>query len=252
MPSVKSSTVAAGRGVDPPAGQGGAGLGRGGLAEQEAHHAAVAGAEREPPAGGQVEALRVAAELAEHRGEAGAAQPFLEHPERLLRPPGPDDDEAGRVEAELVEAGTVGLAALPRRRLLEDEEDRPVVEIGEAGEERRGEAARGGDIAGLGGPDLMERVPPEAAAERPVEVGDAERKHRPAPARREELPRRGRMGGSAGERSRPFSEAGYSGRPRLRPALDLGDAAGELGKPIPRHENACAHGLRTCWLRICS
>jgi hypothetical protein len=29
----------------------------------------------------------------------------------------------------------------------------------------------------------------------------------------------------------------------IRPALDLGDAAGELGKRIPRHENACAHGL---------
>ena len=241
-----------GTGRDPPAGQGGAGLGRGGLAEQEAHHAAVAGAEREPPAGGQVEALRVAAELAEHRGEAGAAEPFLEHPERLLRPPGPDDDEAARVEAELVEAGAIGLAALPRRRLLEDEEDRPVVETGEAGEQRRGEAARGGDIARLRGPDLVERVPPEAAAERPVEVGDAEGKHRPAPARREELPRRGRVGGSAGERSCPFGKGGIPGGRSVWPALDLGNAAGELGKPLPRHENACAHGLRTCWLRICS
>jgi hypothetical protein len=87
----------------------------------------------------------------------------------------------------------------------------------------------------------VERIPPKAAAERPVEFGYAKRQHRPALARREELPRRDRVGlGAEGRRA--------GGRVlrailRPRPALDLGNAAGELGKSLSRHESACAHGL---------
>ena len=75
----------------------------------------------------------MAAELAKDGGEARAAEPFLEHPERLPRPPCGDDDEAGRIESQLVEAGPVRQAALSRRLLLDDEKDRPVVKAGKAG-----------------------------------------------------------------------------------------------------------------------
>ena len=157
----------------------------------------------------------MAAELASDGGKADAAEPFLEHPERLLRPPGHDDDEAGRIEAELVKAGAVRLTALPRRFFLDDEEDRPVVETGEAGEQRRGEAARGRGSRASSAARIswsaFRRSPPE---KQPVDLGDAEREHRPAPARREELPRRSRVGLRTGRRS----DGGYA-NPRHPPAV---------------------------------
>src|SRR5262245_47256786 len=69
-----------------PAGECGARLRRAGLAEKEAHDAALAGAEREASACGQVELLRRAADLGDRRGQPAAAQPLLEDPERLSRP----------------------------------------------------------------------------------------------------------------------------------------------------------------------
>ena len=252
MPSVKSSTVAAGRGVDPPAGQGGAGLG------------AAAWRRRRPitPLSRARSASRRLAVRSRVFGwprssQRTAARPAQRSPSSNTQSVScgrrvGDDDEAGRIEPELIEAGAVRQAALPRRLLLDDEEDRPVVEAGEAGEQRGGEAARSGGVARLRGPDLVERIPPEAAGQ----AGGRRRRcregapPRPGAARGAAAPE---QGGPERRRSAPaHSQAGYSGRPKSWPALDFGDAAGEPGKRLPRHENACAHGLRTCWLRICS
>ena len=131
---------------DPPAGRGGARLGRAGLAEEEAHHPAFAGAERKPPAGGEVERPRVAA-----NSQSTAASPAQRSPSSNTQSASSGRRVAtttsrGRVEAELAEAGAVGTPALPGRGLLEDEQDRPLVARGEAGEQRHGEAGRGGDL----------------------------------------------------------------------------------------------------------
>ena len=121
-------------GCDQPAGGGRARLGGAGLAEKQAHDAAVAGAEREAATRRQVEFTRVAAKLGEHGGKAGAAQPFLEDPERFPRPAGGDDHQTGRIETEMIEARTVREAALAGDRCLDDPEDRATVADGEPGE----------------------------------------------------------------------------------------------------------------------
>ena len=70
--------------LDQPAGGSGPRLGPGGLAQKQPHDPAVAGPERQPPAGSEVEGVGMAAQLGEHGGKAGAAKPLLEHPQNLL------------------------------------------------------------------------------------------------------------------------------------------------------------------------
>ena len=227
---------------DAPAGLGGTGLGRRGLAEQEAGYPALPGAEGETPAGGEVEHLRVAAQLAEHGGEPGTAESFLEHPQRLLRAPGLDHQEPWRSEAELAEAGAMGIAAFAERRLLGDEEDRAVIPAGESGEQGRGEAEGGGGLAGGSRPDLVQGIPAEPAAEHPVGCRHPEGQHRLAPLRQEAGAGRG------GVRRRPAREdrlGAVGERWKARSTLDLGDTAGQPDNSFPRHESASAHGFET-------
>jgi len=228
------------RGCRPPAGPGGAGLGGGGLAEQEARHSALPGAKRQAAAGGEIERPGVPAQLAEDGGKSRTAEALLEDPERFFRPAGLDHHEPGGGQSELVEAGSMGMPALPEGGFLGDAEDRPVVAEGEAREQGRGEAEGGRRLAGGLRPDLVKGVPPEPAAESPVGRGHSERQEPPVPIRRKE--------GTGGGKGRPGAGgrglASVFGRGRkARPAFYLGDAAGKPDKGFPRHESASAHGL---------
>jgi hypothetical protein len=196
-----------------PAGGGGARLGRAGLAQKQTHHPAVAGAERQTPARGQVELARMAPHFSEHGADPAAAERLLEDPERLARASGPDDDEPPRIDAEAVETRSVGMSCFAERIGLGDEQEGAMIGLGEPGEERDGEAGGGTRIARCPAADLVERVAAEPAGEHPIETGDAERQGR--------LP----------------------SRQNGRIAFDPGDFPPQSGKPLPCHENAGAHGF---------
>src|SRR4029079_17189958 len=116
---------------DQPAGQCRPRLRRPGMTEKEAHDAALACPQSQPAAGGEVEFLRRATDLGDCRGKASAAQPLLENPERLSRPADPDDDQLSRIEAETIEADTIGKARLANAGCFDHPEDRPAVLSGE-------------------------------------------------------------------------------------------------------------------------
>ena len=148
-------------GDDRPAGDGDAGGGRAQAVrvQDETGDAAGLGGQLEATGSGHVEGV----ELDDCRRQGRAAQSLLQGPQAVGGPPGSDDDEAGRVEAEGGEAGgikiEIGLAP----------EDRPV----------------GGQTAGQGGAEaergavihsprhLMQAAAGKAAAEMPVERREA-------------------------------------------------------------------------------
>lgn len=212
-----------------PTGEGGAGSGRAGLAEKEAHHAALARPQGQAAAGGEVELPRIPADFRESRGEAAAAEPFLEGPERLAGTADPDEDQAGRIEAEGKQAGTIGKAALARRRGLQNPENRPF--FGDEGEEGGGKAGGRADIREAA-PDFMQGVAAETPAQSLVEGGDSEG--------HESVPPWLERGGLFWQ---PPGIADFSVE------IDAGEAAFDLGDPAPQpgnvlscHGSAPAHG----------
>lgn len=207
--------------LDQPAGRRRPRLGGACLPQKQAHDAALPGAKGEPAAGGEIELLRVTAELGKNGGKARAAEPFLEHPQRLSRPLGADQHEASRIEPESIEAGTVEIAAFAGGDLLPHPQDRPIVDPGEAGEDGGGEAGRGSAVAGRRGAELMQGGAAEPAGEQPVGLRLPQRKNRSAPARREEMPRRG----SGGLSLRKTSRVDGNGM-----TFDLGDPSAQVGK----------------------
>ena len=242
MPAAKSPRVAAGCGSTSQrvaAAPGSAG----GLTQKQPHDPAVAGPERQPPAGSEVEGAGMAADLGEHGGKPGAAKPLLEHPQSLLRPAGDDDDQAVGGKAEPVETGTVRQPALADRGFLHHPQHRPPVAGREAGEHRGGEAGGGCAVAGGFRPHFVERIAAKTAAEQAIERRNAEGKPHPAPATSRIIARRrtGRrfLKGATGRghfTDRRFAETG-------RPALDLGDPPAQPGISLPCHESAGAHGF---------
>jgi hypothetical protein len=207
---------------DMPAGGSGARFGLAGLAQKQTHHAAVAGAERETPARGQVELARMAPDLGEHGADPAAAERLLENPEGLACAAGADDDEPPRVDAEAVEAGAVWVSRFAERVAFGDEQEGAMVGSREPGEDGGGKAGGCTCIAGGLAADLVKRVAAEPTGKHPVEASDAESQER--------LP------------------SGQGGRI----ALDRGNLPPQSGKPVPRHENAGAHGLFRLSGGICS
>ena len=160
-----------------PAGQGSAWLGRGRLAEEEAHHAAVAGAKGEAAARGQVEPAGMAADLGEHGGEPTAGKALLKNPQRLARSADADDHDPARREAEAIESRPIGQAGFAADRSFHDPKDRAVVLGDEPGENGKAEAGRRtGGASGLAA-DFMESIPAEPAGQETVEFYDPEGKH---------------------------------------------------------------------------
>jgi hypothetical protein len=241
-------------GRDQPAGIGGTGQGTIGLAEQQAHDAVLAGAERQAAACSQIELAWVATKFGEHGGEAAAAQSFLEHPEDILGFRHPNDDEPRRVDAERGKAGAIGGPGLMGRGGFGDPQHGTVVLCREAGEDGGGEAGHGGGIAALVAAHFVERSAAKATGEQSIEGGNSEGECVAAAAR-------GKRGRGAGEtctergenrflpcfRGRGYAEfrvgivAGF--HPGVR--LDLRDPATQAGKVFPCHGNAGAHGFPT-------
>jgi hypothetical protein len=158
-----------------PAGGGGAGFGGARLAQKQAHDAVVAGAQCEPPACGEVELGRLAPDLGKNGGKGSAAKGFFKNPQRLARAFGPYDDELPRIEAEAVEAGSIGMPRLAEGAGLDYQEDWAIVGFCEAGEDGNGEAGGGDGIAGGLAAHLMQRIATQAAGKQAVELRDAER-----------------------------------------------------------------------------
>ena len=103
----------------------------------------------------------------------GRAQRFLERPKRLHLILGLDQDQAGRVEAELVEPVTVRMAISRKSPRRDDEEQRPFG--GHASEKRRGKTEGRRQIAFAFGDDLMQRPAREPASRQMcIERGKAE------------------------------------------------------------------------------
>ena len=215
---------------DQPAGEGSARLGAPRLAQEETHDAVLGGSKREAPARRQVEKAGVAPDLGEHRGEAAAAEPFLEYPEGVGGRLHADDDEALRIETEAGETGAVRKPRFVCCGRFYDPQNPPMVFLfpsradgaprlfhDQSRQDRCGEAGHGGGVAALGAAHLVERGPGKAAAEHPVEAWDGKGK------------------GVAGA---CFVRSAHRSSP-----LDLGDPAAKTGKGIPCHENAGAHGL---------
>src|SRR4029079_3020946 len=121
--------------------------------------------------------------------------PLLENPERLSRPADPDDDQHSRIEAETIEADTIGKARLANAGGFDHPEDRPAVFSGETGKDRGRKTGRGRRIEGRVAADFMQRIAAEPTREHPVEGSDSEGKHHPAPPWPER--KRWRRGGPA-------------------------------------------------------
>ncbi|MBN8993989.1 MAG: hypothetical protein J0H94_02105 [Rhizobiales bacterium] len=218
---------------DLPTRQGGAGSDPAGLAEEQAHDPAFARPERQAPAGGEVELPRISADFRESRGEAGTAEPLLESPQSLAGTAHPDQDQPGRIEAELGEAGRIGKAAFATGGSLQNPENRPLFR--DQGEERRGKAGGGGNVR-QAAPDFMQGVPPDAAAEGCVKGGDSEGQMTAPPWPE----RRGLLGQPPGIAD---FFAGLSADLDAREmALDLGDPASQPGNILLCHGSAPAHG----------
>lgn len=150
-------------GHDMPTGGGGAGLGGAGLAKQQAHDTALAGTQRQPPAGGKIELARMASDFGENGGKGTAAKGFLENPEGFCRAPAADNDELCGIEAEAVEPRSVGMAGLGESTGLADQQERAMITLCETGEEGNGEAGGGDRIAGGFAADLMQCVAAKSA-----------------------------------------------------------------------------------------
>jgi hypothetical protein len=240
-----------------PAGQGRARLGRGRLAEEKAHDAAVAGAKGKTATRGQVEPAGMAANLGKHGGEPAAGKALLDDPERLARPVDTDDHHPARRQAEAIQSRPIGQARFASDRRFHHPEDRAVVRCGEPGENGEAEAGRSTCGPRRLAADLMKSIPAEAAGEEPVEFWHAEGKHRAAAARGK---RRGPGIGQEkclGRARRTFlamrpwrclrslsvtRAIRFDLKPK-RPAFDLGDLPAQSGKPVACHKNARAHGL---------
>lgn len=126
------------------------------LVQKEAKHARLAGAQRQAPAGGEVEGNRPAANFAEYGGKAGAAEALFERPERLLRALHLDEDEATRIDAELHETRPIRGAGLLQRSAFADPQHRTAIDGDKAGEKGKGKAVGGTAFAGKRGADFME------------------------------------------------------------------------------------------------
>lgn len=211
-----------------PTGAGGAGRSAIGLAQQQAHDAVLAGAERQPPARGQIEDTRVSADLGQHGGEAATAQAFLEYPKSVGRFGDADDDQTARIETEAGEAGAIGEPGFARRRGLDDPQNRAIVPCTKAGKHGDGKAGHGGRIAALVAAHLVKRGAAEATGKQAVETGYGEGKDSVGPARG-----KGRL------RIRSGLSLGHASGA----SLQLGDPAAQMGKAALCHENAGAHGF---------
>ncbi len=192
----------------------------------------LASAKRQAAAGGEIELARIAGDLGQHGGEAAAAEPFFEDPERIDRAGHPDEDEAGRRKAEAPEAGGIGHTRVVRGG-LHDPEDRAGIVMAQAREKRGGKPGGRGDIAAFAAADLMERGTAETAAEGAIDPRNRERDD------------------SGTMISAVFFPVAAPGRIRARrkddrfrgAPFDFGDAAAQAANIRLRHENACAHGL---------
>jgi hypothetical protein len=216
-----------------PAGEGGAGLRRTGLAKEQPHDPALARPERQATTGGEVEFPWISADFREGGGKAPAAEPLLEDPERLAGTADADEDQATGIEAETDEAGTIGKAAFALGSPLQNPENRPFV--GDQGEEGGGEAGGRPDLWQAAA-DLVQGVPPDAAAKRLVEGGDSEGQKAASP-----WPER------SGLFRQPLGMANLFADVEAREmALDLGDPTSQPGNILPCHRSVlAAHGVNS-------
>lgn len=156
----KAETVARGLGgSDAPARRRGARPHPHRRAEQDEREARISRGEMQPSARLEIELL--ADRARDSRGH-GRAQRFLERPKRLHLIFGLDQDQAGRVEAELVEPMTVWMAVSRKPSRRDDEEHRPF--RGHAAEKRGGKTEGRRQIAFALRDDLMQRPAREPAS----------------------------------------------------------------------------------------
>jgi len=149
----EAETIARGPGgTDTPAGRRRARSHPCGRAEQDERKARISRREMQPSACLQIELL--ADRARDGRGH-GRAQRLLECPKRLHLILGLDQDQAGRVEAKLVEPMPMRMAESRKAARRDDEEHRPV--RGHAPKERHRETEGRRQIAFSFGDDLVQR-----------------------------------------------------------------------------------------------
>lgn len=158
------------------------------LVQKEAKHARLAGAQRQAPAGGEVESGRPAADFAEHGSKTRAAEALLERPERLLRAFHLDEDQAAGIDAELPEARPVRGAGLLQRSAFADPQHRTAIDGDKAGEKGKGKAVRGSAFAGERRADFMEARARQTAGKAPIRLRQPKGKAPLVPA----IPRQGK------------------------------------------------------------
>ena len=238
-----------------PAGIGGTGENAIRLAEQQPHHSVLASTERQTPARRQIEQARMTPDLGQHRSEAAAAEPLLEHPKGVCCFGNADDDQAARIEAEAGETGAIRKSCLACGGSFDDPQDRAIILDCEAGKNGDGETGHGGGVAALRAAHLVERGTAKATGQHVVEFGNGERENGSSAARRQ-------GGRSAREACGNLSSALSLRHARAFVArnkqlacfvrctnrsspFQLGDPAAQAGKAAPCHENARAHGFQT-------
>jgi hypothetical protein len=128
-------------------------------AEQDEREARISRREMQPSARLEIELL---ADSARDGGRNGRAQRLLECPKRLHLVIGFDQDQAGRIDAELVEPVPVRMTMSREPSRREDEEHRPFRR--HAPEKRRGKTKGRRQIAFAFGDDLMQRSARETAS----------------------------------------------------------------------------------------
>jgi hypothetical protein len=151
-----------------PTGGGGTRLGGACLADKQAHHAILAGSQRQAPARGQVELARVPSDLDKHGGEPATAQGFLEDPQRLAWASGAHDDKLLRIEAETIETRPIGMPRFAQRPGLGDKQKRPMIGPRQARQDGDGETCGGKRIAGGIAADLMKPIAAQPTAQHMV------------------------------------------------------------------------------------
>ena len=169
-------------------------------AQQEGRHAGAFGRQREPAAGRQIKDPRLAPGLDQHGAKGRAARPFRPGAQHAFGLTRPDQQEPGRIEPELVQSRRMQPAGLGIDEILPDPEDRPrhgVFRLLFRRPQRQPErkAGCGGEIAGTGSIDLVQRRPIDPTGKRRVDLRRAE----PHPSRRSRPHPQGGLGEAAAQ-----------------------------------------------------
>lgn len=182
---------------DAPAACCGKGFLAGAETMQQSRNTGAPGAQRQSAGGGQVELARVAAHLADNGDQTAAGEALLQGPQKIVRPPAGNRDDAAGIEAEPDQPGAADPAHLAGACRIAHPQDETVPaprQTGQKGGEETGRFAGGTHLVHANFMQIVASEP--AAGEHPVDRRHLEGQHRSGAIH---ILARGRGGRPAGE-----------------------------------------------------